>query len=62
MDIKVTLESCKRALDSMTVTGRHNCTMIAGVCNDIDRVLEAIANDQNNGQVDVPADGGHGED
>ena len=62
MDIKVTLETCIQALSSMTVTGRHNCTVIAGVCNDIDRVLEAITNDQNNGQVDVSPAGGHGED
>ena len=61
MDIKGTLESCLQALDSMTVTGRHNCTMIAGVCNDISRILEAIANDQDNGQVDVSPAGGHGE-
>ena len=61
MDIKLTLKTCIQALNSMTVTGRHNCTVIAGVCNDIDRVLEVIENDQDNGQVDVPADGGHSE-
>lgn len=61
MDIYHTLASCLGALDTITVTGRHNCTMIAGVCNDIARVMEAIKNDQACGQNDVSSAGGHGD-
>lgn len=57
MDIIATLDSCIMALNSMTVTGRHNCTVIAGVCNDLDRIKEAINDDQNNRQGNVPAEG-----
>lgn len=57
MDIKQTLTCCIDALNSMTVTGRHNCTVIAGVCNDIDRVLEVLDHDQNNRQSNVSPEG-----
>lgn len=60
MDVKKALMSCINALDTMTVTGRHNCTMIAGVCNDLEKILEVIDDDPNCRQNDVPGTGGHG--
>lgn len=59
MDIRFTLESVMAALDTVTVTGRHNCTMIAGVCNDLERVMEVLKDDQDHRQGDVPSAGGH---
>lgn len=57
MNIYNTLATCIEALNSMTVSGRHNCTVIAGVCNDLERVMEVVKDDQDGGQGNISAEG-----
>ena len=53
------LKSCISAMDSMTVTGRRNCFIVAAVCNDLEDVIkELMENDHSSEETDhdLPAD------
>lgn len=39
-EIRATLENCLNALDSLTVTGRHNCLIVTAVSNDLIKLIE----------------------
>ena len=53
------LKSCISAIDSMTVTGRRNCFIVAAVCNDLEDVIkELMENDHSSEEIDrdLPTD------
>lgn len=50
------LKSCIAAMDTLTVTGRRNCFIVAAVCNDLEDVIkELMKNDDPGGEADREA-------
>ena len=50
------LKSCIAAMDSITVTGRRNCFIVAAVCNDLEDVIKELTeNDHPSKETDREA-------